>query len=78
VSIEMRNVYGRLLATIERTLRPRTSIQIDRVIEELSEGPVEEGYLVVSSSTPDALFFAYASVVDNQTGDGIYIPAVVD
>ena len=40
-------------------------------------GALESGsdvYAVVSSSTPGALFFAYASVVDNGTNDPIFVP----
>lgn len=33
--------------------------------------------LVAWSPTPGAVFHAFASGVDNQSGDGIYVPAIV-
>ena len=36
---------------------------------------VADAYAVVGSDTPDARFFAYASVVDNRSGDPMHVPA---
>jgi sugar lactone lactonase YvrE len=36
---------------------------------------VADAYAVVLSATPDAHFFAYASVVDNHSGDPMHVPA---
>jgi hypothetical protein len=36
---------------------------------------VPDGFAVLTSSTAGAHFFAYASVIDNQSGAPVYIPA---
>jgi len=34
-----------------------------------------EAYAAISSCTPDAALLAYASVVDNRSGDPFWVPA---
>jgi hypothetical protein len=36
---------------------------------------VTDGYALVQTLTPGARFFAYASVVDNRSGDPVFIAA---
>lgn len=66
---------GGLLGTKSYTLRPYESVQISKVLLSVVPGGVSDAYIALSSATPGALFFAYASLVDNRTGDGIHIPA---
>lgn len=70
------NSGGLLLGTRNYTLRPWESTQITRVFNTINAGEVASGYIELSSSTPGAAFFGYASVVDNRSGDGIHIPAI--
>jgi len=76
VEITLYDGDGRRLGTQKHTLRPFELIQIDRIFRKVGGAPVENGYAVVSSTTTDAAFHAYASVVDNLTGDPVNIPAL--
>jgi hypothetical protein len=51
--------------------------QIDRIFQQVTGSDVSDGYIVVSTTTPGGRFFAYASVVDNASGDPVYIPAII-
>lgn len=51
--------------------------QIDRAFEEVTPSAIADGYISVEAATAGARFFAYASVVDNVTGDPIFIPAKI-
>lgn len=53
----------------------RTSLQANDFIAGLAGESVDAAYAVVASRSPGTLFAAYASVVDNRTGDGIFVPA---
>jgi hypothetical protein len=59
--------------TIE--LEPYEHRQINRVLDGLSPGGLTHASILVNSPTTDARYFAYASVVDNASGDSIFIPA---
>jgi hypothetical protein len=50
------------------------SVQINDVFSNKRVGDVHDAFAVVSSSTNGAVFFAYASVVDNGTNDPIFVP----
>jgi len=78
VTVELYDADGILVDVDIHHLAAYQSIQIDRVIERMAGSTVRDGYLVVSSSTPDALVHAYASVIDNRSGDGIYVPVVLE
>lgn len=75
VDVELYNAAGTLLGTRSYALDAFESIQVDKIFDKVTTGGVASGYAVVSSSSTEALFFAFASVVDNSSGDGIYIPA---
>lgn len=59
-------------------LEPFESLQVNDVFSSLGGGqpPVtaDDAFAVVTSATPGASFFAYASVVDNGTNDPIFVP----
>jgi hypothetical protein len=75
---------GTLLGTASYDLRPFEFRQVDRVFEQFTHDPVEDGFVVVrvASGTggqvldATARLFAYASVIDNLTGDPTYVPSV--
>lgn len=52
-------------------------IQIDKAFEQVTSSPVDDGYIVVRTTTGGATFLAYASVTDNITGDPTYVPAII-
>ncbi|MEW6338599.1 MAG: hypothetical protein ACOY3Y_04220 [Acidobacteriota bacterium] len=43
----------------------------------MTTADVSDGYAVLRTPTPGGRFYAYASVVDNRSGDPIYVPAQV-
>lgn len=66
---------GALLGTKSYTLREHESTQITKVFNTVTAAGVDDGYIVLSSDSPGAVFFAYASMIDNRSGDGVHIPA---
>lgn len=69
---------GTLLGQFPTTLQPLMSVQYDKVFRIFTSAEVEDGYAVVWSDTPEAVFFAFATPIDNRTGDGFYFPAIVE
>jgi len=67
---------GQPLGGIGRTLLQGGYLQVNRVFEVIHSGEVADGFAVVRTTTEGGAFFCYASVVDNVTGDPIYIPAL--
>ena len=58
-------------------LDPYEFKQIDRVYEQVTPNAIEDGYIVVRTTTAGAKFLAYAVLVDNVTGDPTYVTAQV-
>jgi hypothetical protein len=69
---------GVFLADRQLELEPFESRQINDVFSSLVStkalDELHDAYAVVSSSTIGAAFFTYASVVDNDTNDAIFVP----
>jgi len=76
VNVHLYDGQGGLLGTVVEELEPWEFVQIDGIFRRVSSGDVDEGYAVVDSHTPGATFFAYASVVDNRSGDPVNVPAL--
>jgi len=74
--VELYMADGVLLGTVPVTLPPFGYQQLNRVFASVTPGDVADGYAVVRTTTAGGRFFAYASVVDNLTGDPIAITAV--
>jgi len=51
--------------------------QIDKAFEQVTKNLVDDGYVVVRTTTAGAKFFSYATVVDNLTGDPTYVSAII-
>lgn len=66
---------GTLLGVKNATLRPYEMDQYDQIFDEVGAGTVNNGYAVVRVTTDGGKVLAYASVVDNRSGDPIYVPA---
>ena len=75
VTIDLYAATGGYLGQVPLTLRAYEYQQIDKVFERVTGSAVSDGYAVVRTSTSGGRFFAYASVIDNRTGDPIFIPA---
>ena len=66
------------LGSVPLTLRPYEMRQIPAIFTLVTSEEIEDGYAMVRTSTEGGRFFAYASVVDNLSGDAIFIPAQLD
>jgi hypothetical protein len=75
VRIRLHEGDGNLLGTREFPLMPFEFRQVNKIFESVTSSDVSRGYAVVSTDSPDGAFFAYASVVDNRTGDPVLVPA---
>jgi len=58
------------------TLKPFSFKQLTEPIKKVTKDQISDAFAVVWSNTDGARFFAYASVIDNLSGDPVYIPAV--
>lgn len=67
---------GTDLGRVVTVLAPLEYRQINRVFERVTAGDVGDGYAVVRTTSESGGFFAFASVVDNLTGDPVAIGAV--
>ena len=63
------------LATEGYDLDAYEFVQIDKAYEAVTSQVVIDGLAVEWTTTAGARFFAYASVIDNVTGDPVFVPA---
>lgn len=77
VEVSFRRGAGGSLGTRVYELKALEFKQINKVFEEVTSEPIAAGYLLVRVTTSGGRLYAYASMVDNITGDAIFIPAVV-
>lgn len=75
IEIDFFDSSGDALGTYALQLEPLEYRQLDRVFELVTSDPVEDGYLTVQTTSLGGIFFTYASVADNITGDPMLIPA---
>lgn len=68
---------GTLLGTQTWQLRAYESRQIDRVFTKVTSAEVADGFIVINPRTVGGAFLAYASVIDNRSGDPVFVPARV-
>ena len=78
VEIELHSRFGTRYGTRSFTLQAYEFRQIERVFELVTPNAVDSGFAVVRTLTAGARLFAYASVVDNLTGDPTYVAARVE
>ena len=76
VKIGLFRAGGELLGSVPVSLGAHGYRQLNQIYALVTSGDVADGYAVVTPTAPDAAFFAYASVVDNLTGDPIAISAI--
>jgi hypothetical protein len=77
VEADFRLGDGTYLGRVGYDLLPFEFIQTDRAFEQVTSSRVDDGYIVVRTTTAGARFLAYASVTDNVTGDPTYVPTIV-
>ncbi len=77
VVIDLYDSDGAVVGTGSTVLEPFEHRQINRIFREVNSAAITNGFAVVSTTSPQGAFLAYASVVDNRSGDPVYIPAWV-
>lgn len=75
VEVALYSSTGALLGTKNYSLRPWESVQTTDIFSTVTSANVPDGYAVLRTTTPGGQFLAYASVIDNRSGDPIYVPA---
>ena len=73
VVLDFRLNDGSLLGIAAYDLLPYEFRQIDRAFETVTGQEVSDGFVEVQTTTAGARFFAYASVIDNMTGDPTFV-----
>jgi len=76
LDIELHAEDGTLIGHRQLDLGAGNWGQLDRVFQGLAATPVEGGYAVITSGGDLGQVLAYASVIDNRTGDPVFLPAV--
>ncbi len=77
VALDLRTETGTSLGTLDFTLEPYEHRQINRVFRQVTSGQVSNGFAIVTTSSAGGSFIAYASVVDNASGDPVFMPGMV-
>jgi hypothetical protein len=78
IEVDLFTAAAEWLGPVEETLRPYEMRQVSNIFAQVTGGDVDAGYAVVRTRTDGGRFFAYASVVDNLSGDAIFIPAQLE
>ncbi len=76
--VELRDGGGSTLGTLNFDLAPWQYHQLNNVYDDFADETLDNAYAVVTTWTGGAAYFAFASVVDNRSGDPVFIPAVRD
>ena len=75
VQVDLYRGSGSHVAVWTKSLRPFEMVQATRIFNTVGAGTVDNGFAVVKVTSSDGEVLAFASVVDNGTGDPIYQPA---
>ena len=73
LTVDLYNANGTKLGSFTDSLPPYGYKQVDKAFERVTSQPVTDGYAVLRTSTPNTAFLAYASVIDNITGDPVFV-----
>jgi hypothetical protein len=73
MEIDLFTADGASLGTVTRTLKPYEHRQVNDVFHAVGADDVPDGYAIVRTTSEDGLFIAYASVVDNGSGDAVFL-----
>ncbi|MEE4272590.1 MAG: hypothetical protein V2I67_13000 [Thermoanaerobaculales bacterium] len=75
VEIALYTSDGAMIGENTVSLQPFEYRQLNNVFGGTGAGEVSGGFAMVTSASPGARYFAYASIVDNLSGDAIFVPA---
>jgi hypothetical protein len=78
VEVEIFSADGSNIGTEVIVLEPRRSIQRFRMIRDFTTSAVEGARATVRVLTPESRVMAYATVIDNTTGDPTYVEPIVN
>ncbi len=73
IEIKLLNDTGVVLGTLTYDMRPYEFKQIDKIFRNVTGNAVADGLAIMRTTTTGGRFFAYASVIDNATGDPICV-----
>jgi hypothetical protein len=73
LEIDLYRADGSHLGSLSRNLDPFGHRQVNDVFHAVGADDVADGYALVRTTSADGAFIAYASVVDNATGDAVFI-----
>lgn len=73
IEIDLFAADGTDLGTVTRTLKPYDHRQVNDVFHAAGADDVPDGYAVVRTTTEGGSFITYASVVDNGSGDAVFL-----
>jgi len=73
VSIALHAWDGALLGTVPVTLKPYELKQVDKIFRSVTSSPVTNGYAVLTTEASGGRVLAYASVIDNASGDPVCV-----
>ncbi len=73
MEIDLFAADGTELGTVTRNLKPFEYRQVNDVFHAVGADDVPDGYAVVRTTSEDGRFIAYASVVDNGSGDAVFL-----
>jgi len=77
VTLGFFNSSGVRLGEVTTPLLTYEYKQFDEAFKQVTEFAVDGGYVTVVTSTVGGSFIAFASVVDNVTGDPVFVPAQI-
>lgn len=75
IEIGLYDSDGSSIGDLAVELQPFEYRQLNNVFGGTGAGELSGGFAVVTSADPGARYFAYASIVDNLSGDPIFVPA---
>jgi hypothetical protein len=73
IEIDLFAADGTDLGTVTRTLKPYDHRQVNDAFHAAGADDVPDGYAVVRTTTEGGSFITYASVVDNGSGDAVFL-----
>jgi len=73
MEIDLFAADGTELGTVTRNLKPFEHRQVNDAFHAVGADDVPDGYAVVRTTSEGGLFVAYASVVDNGSGDAVFL-----
>jgi hypothetical protein len=77
VEVAFYSRFGSRWGTKSYELKPFEFRQINKAFEEVTLDQVSSGYVTLQTVNDGGTFLAYASVIDNVTGDPVFVPVSV-